>query len=101
MSVMSGRPAATWRSMRLPDPERSSAVLIGVGQSDHFADIPAALANVGSLMSVLTDPDLGGLARSRCAIVANPAEEGAVVHSLRGAADAADDMLLVYYVGHG
>ena len=53
-------------TMRLPDPQRSYAVLIGTStyRSAELADLPAVRNNVEGLAEVLTDPTTGGVTAS-------------------------------------
>lgn len=85
-------------------PTRSGwrAVLIGVSRYDDVAipDIPAAANNVADLAKILTATDGGGLAESHCTVLANP-ESPQVGLAVGSAAREADDVLLVYYTGHG
>ncbi|WP_109530806.1 MULTISPECIES: effector-associated constant component EACC1 [Nocardia] len=96
---------------RRPDIDRSRAVLIGVSRYEtdeqSTADLSEALpslesvsANLSDLRQLLTEPDLGTFAPQHCTLVENPqlAEIGDV---LVRAAREAEDVLLVYYSGHG
>ncbi|WP_185932927.1 caspase, EACC1-associated type [Streptomyces sp. WAC 01325] len=89
--------------MRLPDPQRSYAVLIGASayRSAQLADLPAVRNNLYDLAAVLTDPALGGLPVSRCVVLPDPADARTVYRALRQYAAAAQDTLLVYFAGHG
>ncbi|MFC9434457.1 tetratricopeptide repeat protein [Nocardia sp. NPDC057030] len=85
-----------------PTRSRWRAVLVGVSQYDdiEFPDIPAALNNVADLERLLTAPAGGGLAENHCHVLTNPdsTEVGLAVGS---AVREAEDVLLVYYAGHG
>lgn len=89
--------------MRLPDPQRSHAVLIGTGsyRSAGLNDIPHVANNLTALAQVLTSPALGGLPPERCITLHDPADAVTVARTLRHYADATQDTLLVYYSGHG
>jgi hypothetical protein len=89
--------------VRLPDPRRSYAVLIGSSRyaSAGLSDLPAVAGNLAGLASVLTDPALGGFPRDRCIVVPDPASAGAAGRTLREYAARAEDTLLVYWAGHG
>ncbi len=78
------------------------AVLVGVSRYDDVAipDIPAAANNVADLAKVLTASEGGGLAESHCTVLTNP-ESPQVGLAVGSAAREADDVLLVYYTGHG
>jgi hypothetical protein len=88
--------------MRLPDPDRSSAVLIGIGyyRSPHLEDLPAVQNNLHDLSAVLTDPTLGAIRADRCVVVSDPPNGRTVYRHLRASALAADDTLLVYLACH-
>jgi hypothetical protein len=90
-------------AVRLPDPRRSYAVLIGGSRyaSAGLSDLPAVAANLAGLAGVLTDPALGGFPPDRCIVVANPASTRAACRMLREYAARAEDTLLVYWAGHG
>ncbi|MEU0071442.1 Rieske 2Fe-2S domain-containing protein [Streptomyces sp. NPDC006332] len=89
--------------MRLPDPTRSNAVLIGTGtfRSSDLRDVPAVRGNLTDLAAVLSDPVFGSFPAGRCAVVPDPADARTACRALRDAADAAEDTLLVYFAGHG
>jgi hypothetical protein len=90
-------------AVRLPDPRRSYAVLIGSSRYGPagLSDLPAVAGNLAGLASVLTDPALGGFPRDRCIVVPDPASAGAAGRTLREYAARAEDTLLVYWAGHG
>jgi Caspase domain len=89
--------------MPLPDPIRSRAILIGVSRFEHpeLDSLPAVANNLSDLADVLTSPDSGVFATDRCQVVHNPPEIGAVARPLMDAASRAEDVLFVYYAGHG
>jgi len=89
--------------VRLPDPQRSYAVLIGTGtyRSDQLPDLPAVANNLQDLSDVLTDPALGGLPTERCVLVPDPSDPRTLFRTLRRYAVAAEDTFLVYFAGHG
>jgi Caspase domain len=90
-------------AVRLPDPRRSYAVLIGSSRygSAGLSDLPAVAGNLSGLASVLTDPALGGFPPDRCIVVPDPASAGAAGRTLREYAARAEDTFLVYWAGHG
>jgi hypothetical protein len=90
-------------TVRLPDPQRSYAVLIGSSRygSAGLSDLPAVAGNLAGLAEVLTDPALGGFPPDRCIVVPNPASAQAATRTLREYAARAEDTLLVYWAGHG
>lgn len=87
----------------LPDPERSRAILIGTSafESDLFANLPAVRNNLRDLRSALTDPRTGILARDHCQVVDNPESPASLTKRLRRFSREAEDLLFVYYAGHG
>ncbi|MEV6345519.1 caspase family protein [Actinoplanes sp. NPDC051851] len=89
--------------MRLPDFARSWAVLIGTATYDEgdLPDLPAVARNVLALHERLTDPGLSGFHPAHCGTVLDPDHPGEVLDSVRSTADHADDVLFVYFAGHG
>lgn len=92
-------------SSRLADPARSRIVLIGTPAYRHtvegLPDVPAVANNITDLAAVFTDPELGGFDPDHC--VATPAGIGldTLGEVLTEAASQAEDLLLIYYAGHG
>ncbi|MGI8335912.1 caspase, EACC1-associated type [Actinomadura scrupuli] len=90
--------------MRRFDPQRSWAVLIGTSRytSDPgLSPLPAVRNNLDALRTVLTDQRYCGFARDRCTVISDPEDSQAIGRALAAAGDAAEDLLLVYYAGHG
>jgi GTPase SAR1 family protein len=89
--------------VRLPDPQKSHAVLIGTSayESAELTDLPAVRNNLDDLFAVLTDPSLGGIPPERCVLIHDPSEVRPLYTNLRTYARAAEDTLLVYFAGHG
>jgi Caspase domain len=85
----------------LPDPGRSRAVLIGASSYRHFEDLPTVHNNLAGFRDVLINPALGGLSADNCTVVEEPSSSLDIYRVLRMAAAAAEDMLLVYFSGHG
>ncbi|MFJ3921963.1 protein phosphatase 2C domain-containing protein [Streptomyces sp. NPDC090022] len=83
------------------DPQRSSAVLIGVSAYDHLPGLPAVRTNLADLRDQLRDPAVWGLPAERCHLVHDPAGGSAAIAPLRHAVEAATDTLVVYFAGHG
>ena len=88
--------------MRLPDPRRSRVVLIGM--SDYadasLLDLPQVSAGVKELAAILAEPTDGAVVADNCEVI----DEGSlerIGRKLRAAARQAEDLLLVYYSGHG
>jgi Caspase domain len=89
--------------VRLPDPLRSYAVLIGASSyhSPEFPDLLAVRNNLDGLAKVLTDPQLGGLSPGHCVVLPDPTDVRAVYRTLRQYSMLTEDTLLVYFAGHG
>ncbi|MEU8820284.1 caspase family protein [Actinoplanes sp. NPDC048796] len=89
--------------MRLPEPGRSRAVLVGSGhyQSDGLKDLDAAVHNVSDLRDVLVDASLSTFTAATCEVVTDPASVADVLNPVKAAAHEAEDLLLVYFAGHG
>jgi hypothetical protein len=71
--------------VRLPDLQRSYAVLIGTS-TYHFselADLPAVRNNLDGLAEILTDQALGWLPAERCVVLSDPTDVRAVYRTLR------------------
>ncbi len=88
---------------RLPNFAASRAVLVGVAayHDPGLVDLPAVAENVAALLGVLTDPTLSGFADAQVTVVLDPADARAVMAPVLQAAAAADDLVLVYFAGHG
>ncbi|MBR7833136.1 caspase family protein [Actinospica durhamensis] len=90
-------------TVRLPDPHRSRAVLIGASQYEEreLTGIAAISNNLTDLAAVLTDPDRGGLRPEVCTVIADPKSPQDLGVALTDLAQEAEDVLIVYYAGHG
>ncbi len=89
---------------RLPDPELSRALLIGVSayaEPERWQPLPAVERNLTDLRDALTDSRLWGLPPEHCTTILNPTDSGPVLEAVHSAARAAQDTVLVYYAGHG
>ncbi|MFJ8437211.1 Hsp70 family protein [Kitasatospora sp. NPDC094019] len=89
--------------MALPDGPGSRIVLIGSAAYRHedLPPLPAVRNNLTDLAAALTDPQQGWLDEAQCTLVPDPRTAADVVRALRPSALAAEDLLLVYYAGHG
>ena len=89
--------------MRLPDRRRSRAVLIGTGRyaDGKLPDLPAVGRTIGDLVAALTDPVYGVIPENHCTVLEDQADIRLIGRHLRSAASQAEDLLLVYFVGHG
>jgi hypothetical protein len=88
---------------RLPQPGLSRAVLIGTGdyQDPALEALPAVANNLTDLAGVLTSAQGAGLPDGHCEVLRDPPAQAAVGDHIVAAANAAEDVLLVYYSGHG
>ena len=86
-------------------PNRSGwrAALIGVSRYTHpkLVDIPAAVANVHDLAHLLTAPTGAALDNDHCTVLVDPDRTTQVGEVVARAVGEAEDVLLVYYAGHG
>ncbi|MER7707765.1 tetratricopeptide repeat protein [Kitasatospora sp. NPDC097605] len=89
--------------MPLPDPRRSRIVLVGASDytDPDLPDLPAVRDTVTDLAKVFTDPDHGIVPEENCAVLLNDGDLLRVGRQLRHAATTAEDLLLVYFAGHG
>ncbi|MDG6108259.1 caspase family protein [Dactylosporangium aurantiacum] len=89
--------------MRLPEHERSRAVLVGVGHyhSSRLADLASAVTNVRDLRDVLTSASLSTFSAETCEVIEDPQSTNDVLAPIKRAASEARDLLLVYFAGHG
>src|ERR1022692_457358 len=88
-------------AMLLPDPEKSRVVLIGVPDYAELDPLPAVRNNIHRLRDLLTDSGLWGLPARNCVTILGKDDPRIVPRAIREAAQAAEDLLLVYYAGHG
>lgn len=89
--------------MRLPDGRLSRGVLIGTSQySDkRLPPLQEVSATVEALRATLTDPEYGILPAENCTVLANEGDLRRVGGALRTAAREAEDLLFIYFAGHG
>ncbi|WP_410817075.1 caspase domain-containing protein [Micromonospora sp. 050-3] len=89
--------------MSRPDPTRSTALLIGTATHTQqtLEDLPAVRANVTELARLVTTGPVDLVAAERCTQLLDlphPGEAGVTIAERCGEAE---DLLLVYYAGHG
>lgn len=90
--------------MRLPRLEQTRIALIGC---THFPDdeqlyeLPAVANNLKSLRDIFVDPRFLGVPAENCQTLYDPATAREVDEWLVPLAQESDDLLLVYYAGHG
>lgn len=89
--------------MRLPDPERSRVVLIGTSryEDEKLPDLPAVGRGIEDLKEALTDPVYGLVPGDHCDALEDEGDIRLLGRRLRRAASQAEDLLLVYFAGHG
>ncbi|MEU6675630.1 caspase family protein [Streptomyces sp. NPDC046925] len=89
--------------MRLPDSEKSRIVLIGCSQygSSELPDVPGVKNNVSALFDTFTDDLTGIVTPQNCTTLLDPEDQSSVGELVTTAADQAEDLLLIYYAGHG
>lgn len=88
---------------RLPDPAKSRAVLIGTAdyQDPDLTDLPGVAHNLTDLAATLTSPRGAGLRPEHCLVLRDPPAQADVGDHIVTAAAEAEDVLLVYFSGHG
>ncbi|MEW2088354.1 caspase family protein [Streptomyces sp. NPDC006682] len=89
--------------MRLPDSEKSRIVLIGSSRygSTELPDVPAIENNVSTLFDTFTAKATGIITPENCTTLLNPEDQSSVGELVTSASEEAEDLLLIYYAGHG
>ncbi|WP_326759904.1 caspase family protein [Streptomyces phaeochromogenes] len=89
--------------MRLPDSKKSRIVLIGSAryESPDLQDVPAIENNLMELRRVSTSDSTGIISPENCTALINPKDQPTVGKLVTEAAEQAEDLLLIYYAGHG
>jgi hypothetical protein len=90
--------------MRMPDPGRSQVILIGTSEyedMERLPPIPPVKKNLEDLRATLTDPEYGIVSVERCDLLLNERKLSVVGRALKTAIADVDDMLFVYFAGHG
>ena len=89
--------------MPLPDPQRSQVVLIGTSryEDEELPALPAVARSISDLAAALTGLPDGLVPKSHCTVLADEGDIRLIGRQLRLAARRAEDLLLVYFVGHG
>ncbi|AVT35805.1 caspase family protein [Plantactinospora sp. BB1] len=89
------------RDLRLADPDRSRVILVGTANYRYgLPEIPPVAGNVDGLARVFRDPRLGGLGEQSCHTLVDPSKDRAI-RQVAAWCREADDVLLVYFSGHG
>lgn len=89
---------------RLPDADRSRAILIGTSdyeRQEMLQGLPAIRNNLTALEAILTNPRTGVFRSDSCIVVDTPDSPRSLMARLTRGAALAEDVLLVYYAGHG
>ncbi|MGW7477572.1 caspase, EACC1-associated type [Nonomuraea muscovyensis] len=76
-------------------------VLIGTSAYTYLDALPAVHGNLADLEALLTDGEVGAVPSGQCTVVEDAATPQEVYQAVRQAAELADDVLLVYFSGHG
>jgi tRNA A-37 threonylcarbamoyl transferase component Bud32 len=89
--------------MRKPDPERSRVLLIGTARysDEALTDLPAVYATITDLAAAFTDSKNGIVAPIHCNVLMNESDIRMLGNCLKSVIAGAEDLLLVYYAGHG
>ncbi|MFB9688650.1 caspase family protein [Amycolatopsis plumensis] len=89
--------------MRLGDATTSRIALIGTSTyaDGSLADVPAIANNLAALKEIFVDPELGGMPRAAVAMLLDPETPAQLDEWLEPIVREAEDLLLVYYAGHG
>ncbi|GAB2863141.1 hypothetical protein GCM10027176_76240 [Actinoallomurus bryophytorum] len=89
--------------MALPDPDRSRVVLIGttVYRDKKLPDLPSVARSLNDLAEVLTDPVAGIVPERNCTVLLNEGDLRELGRELVRTVSEAEDLLVVYYAGHG
>ncbi|WP_433186024.1 caspase, EACC1-associated type [Actinoallomurus sp. CA-150999] len=74
--------------------------MVGTAGYEHLEQLPGVTRNLDRLRTLLTDPELWGLGEDNCAVILDAGRE-VIAGALDAAAQAAQDLFLVYYAGHG
>ncbi|WP_214106406.1 caspase, EACC1-associated type [Acrocarpospora catenulata] len=85
------------------DYSRSTAILIGTSnyQDSSYLPLPAVTNSLNGLREVLTDSELCGWPADRIIEWRDPSDVRQILQKLRRIARDTEDVLLVYFVGHG
>lgn len=88
---------------RLVEPERSRILIFGASEyvTADLPDVPAVANNLNDLQDLFLDPDLGRFTAETCSVAPANASIAEIGDLLLTAATEAEDLLLLYYSGHG
>ncbi|MCM2422116.1 tetratricopeptide repeat protein [Streptomyces sp. RKAG293] len=90
-------------AVRLPDPRRSRIVLIGASTytAPELPDLPSVHRTIEDLAGLLTDQYYGVVPEEHCTVLLDEGDLRTIGQRLRTTIREAEDLLLVYYAGHG
>jgi hypothetical protein len=85
----------------LPDPHKSRAVLVGIGDYTHagLAAMPAAVTGAAPTARLLREPSIWGLPHEHVTVLGSESTQEQILTAARDAALAAEDTLMVYFAG--
>src|SRR5262249_31999471 len=83
--------------VRLPDSERSRAVVVGIDLYYNLMRLPGAHAGAEAVKILLADPQYGSLRAEHCVLLPENASKDDVGKAFEVAADQAKDLLLIYF----
>ncbi|GAB3914685.1 hypothetical protein GCM10029964_126590 [Kibdelosporangium lantanae] len=87
-----------------PDPNLSSVILMGTcdyERADKLHNLPAVRNNLTGLQRILSDSACAVFSPENCVVIDTPDTPKGLLRRLRRAASITEDVLLVYYSGHG
>lgn len=89
--------------VRLPDRDASRVVLIGTSkyEDDDLPDLDEVRASVHAMQDQLCNRVTGIVTPDRCRILLDEPDSGGIGKALTQAGQEAQDLLLVYFAGHG
>jgi hypothetical protein len=90
--------------VRFPDRQRSQVVLIGTSKYEDEENLPDLLEvsrSMSDMAATLTDSTDGVVPEGNCVVLSDEGDLRLIGKKLRAAALQAEDLLLVYYAGHG
>ncbi|MDT0444048.1 caspase, EACC1-associated type [Streptomyces johnsoniae] len=89
--------------MAIPDPRKSRAVVVGIGDYAHddLATMPAAATGASHLAGLLRDLSVWGLPQDHVTVLGAETSGVRILTAVKDAAVATEETLLVYFAGHG
>jgi hypothetical protein len=87
--------------MSLPNPSKSSAILLGVSNYSNLPKLPSVANNIKGLSALIQETDMWALPASRIVQLSDVSSSELVMKSIVSAANTTTDTLLLYIAGHG